>query len=75
MMTSKVASGKEMGVEGFNAKMARRERWEGGADLLDDRGVVIRGEDLVAFAKEVDEVAAGAAAGVEDAHAGLDVAA
>ena len=43
--------------------------------LLDGGGVLVGGEDLVAFAEEVDEIATGAAAGVEDTHAGVDVAA
>jgi hypothetical protein len=34
---------------------------------------VIGAEDLVAFAEEVDEIAPGAAARVEDSHAGHDV--
>ena len=78
--TSKEASGKESGSMGSDAEvfggavgdeMRRlRERvW------LDGVGVVVDGEDLVAFAEEIDEVAAGAAAGVEDSHAGDDVAA
>jgi hypothetical protein len=36
---------------------------------------VIGAEDLVPFAEEIDEIAAGAASGVEDSHAGHDVAA
>ncbi len=38
-------------------------------------GVLIDGEDLVSIGEEVREVASAAAAGVEDAHAGLEAAA
>jgi hypothetical protein len=53
-------------------------RGEGGgesAGLCDGFVILVGGEDLVAFAEKVDEIAAGAAAGVEDSHAGHDVAA
>ena len=67
------------GLDGFDAEVCRGEmRREGGdesAGLRDGFGVLIGGEDLVAFAEEVDEIAAGAASGVEDSHAGHDVAA
>jgi hypothetical protein len=51
---------------------------EGGgesAGLCDGGGTLIGAEDLVAFAEEIDEIAAGAASGVEDSHAGHDVSA
>jgi len=67
------------GFDGFDAEVFRGEvGGEGGderAGLRDGFGILIGGEDLVAFAKEVDEVATGAAAGVEDSHAGHNVAA
>src|SRR5213078_4576708 len=45
------------------------------ADRVDGARVGVGAADGVAFAEEVDEVAAAAAAGVEDAHAGRDAAA
>ena len=45
------------------------------AGLPDGFGVVVVGKDFEAFAEEIDEVASGAAAGVEDGHAGEYVAA
>jgi hypothetical protein len=41
--------------------------------LLDRCGVLVDGEDLVSLAQKIDEVAAGATACIEDAHAGCDV--
>ena len=46
-----------------------------GLDVSDGVGVGVDGGDVVALAEKIDEVAAGAAASVEDAHAGSDVAA
>ncbi len=67
------------GLDGFDAEVFRGEMGsEGGgesAGLRDCFGILIGGEDLVAFAEQVDEIAAGAASGVEDSHAGHDVAA
>jgi hypothetical protein len=67
------------GLDGFDAKVFRGEMGgEGGgerAGLRDGFGTLIGAEDLVAFAEEIDEIAAGAASGVEDSHAGHDVAA
>lgn len=45
------------------------------ADVIHGLRVGVRGEDFVALAEQVDEVATGAAAGIEDAHAGDDAAA
>jgi hypothetical protein len=55
-------------------KSGRKGSGEGAA-LRDGCGVPVDGEDVVAFAEKIDEVAAGAATGVENAHAGNDVAA
>jgi len=67
------------GLDGFDAEVAGREvRGEGSgesAGLGDGVGILVGGEDLVAFAEEVDEIASGTAAGIEDTHAGHDVAA
>ena len=63
------------GFDGFDAEVFGGEvGGEGGdesAGLRDGFGILIGGEDLVAFAEEIDEIAAGAAAGVEDSHAGM----
>ena len=71
--------GEGHGLEWFDAEVVGGEcgRKGGGegAGLLDGCGVLVDGEDVAAFAEKIDEVAAGAAAGVEDAHAGDDVAA
>jgi hypothetical protein len=65
------------GLDGFDAEVSRREmRGEGGdesAGLRDGFGILIGAEDLVAFAEEIDEIAAGAASGVKDSHARHDV--
>jgi hypothetical protein len=61
--------------DGFDAEVVRGESGKECAGVLDCCGILVRGEDLVAFTMEVDEVATGAAASVEDAHAGLDIAA
>jgi len=45
------------------------------ADVVDGCLILVDGVDLAALAKQVDEVAAVAASGVDDGHAGLDVAA
>jgi hypothetical protein len=57
-------------------------RWQAGverggeiADVVDGFGVEVGGVDVAAFAEEMDEVAAVAAAGVDDAHAGSEIAA
>jgi hypothetical protein len=67
------------GLDGLDAKIFRRKMGgEGGdesAGLGDGFGIVIGAEHLVAFAEEVDEIAAGTAARVENSHAGHDVAA
>jgi hypothetical protein len=67
------------GFERFGAEVVcwemRRESGGEGAGLLDGGRVMVDSEDLVAFAEEIDEIAAGAAAGIEDTHAGDDVAA
>lgn len=67
------------GLEWFDAEVVggKRGRKGGGegAGLFDSCRVLIDCEDVVAFAEKIDEVAAGAAAGVEDAHARDDVAA
>jgi hypothetical protein len=46
-----------------------------GTRLGDGFEVLVHAEDLVSVAEEIDEVTAGAAARVEDSHAGNDVAA
>ena len=46
--------------------------WE---DVVHGCGILVDGEDLAAFAEQVDEVAAVAASGIDNGHAGLDVAA
>ena len=43
--------------------------------MVDGGGIGVEGEDFGVFAEQVDEVAPVATAGVEDAHAGGDVAA
>jgi hypothetical protein len=43
--------------------------------MYDAFGIGIEGEDFAAVAQQIDEIAAVAAAGVEDAHPGADVAA
>jgi hypothetical protein len=51
---------------------------EGGgelADVVDGRLILVDGEYLASLAEQVDEVAPVAASGVDDGHAGLDVAA
>ena len=67
------------GFDGFDAEVFRGEMGgDGGgqsAGLRDGGGTLIGGEDLVAFAEEIDEIAARAASGVEDPHARHDVAA
>jgi hypothetical protein len=67
------------GFDGFDAEVfrgeMRGERGDESAGLRDGGGTLIGSEDLVAFAEEVDEIAAGSASGVEDSHAGHDVAA
>jgi hypothetical protein len=71
--------GEGHGLDGFDAKVFGGEvgalRCRESAGLLDRRGVLIDGEDLVSLAQKIDEVAAGAGACVEDTHAGCDVAA
>jgi hypothetical protein len=67
------------GLDGFDAEVFRgKVRGESGdesAGLRDGFGILIGAEDLVALAEEVDEIAADAAPGIEDSHAGDDVAA
>jgi hypothetical protein len=67
------------GLDRFNAKVFCGEMGREGSDertgLRNRFRILIGAEDLVAFAEEIDEVAAGAASGVEDSHAGHDVAA
>jgi hypothetical protein len=67
------------GLDGFDAEVFRGEmRGESGdesAGLSDGFGILIGAKDLVALAEEVDEIAADTAPGVEDSHAGDDVAA
>lgn len=64
-------------MDRFDAKVFGRksgaQRCGESAGLLDRGGVLIDGEDLVSLAQKIDEVAAGAAACVEDSHAGCDV--
>lgn len=67
--------GKGEGLDGFDAEVTGREVWSEGADICDGDRVLVCGEDFVAFVEEVDEIAASSAAGVEDPHAGGDVAA
>lgn len=45
------------------------------ADVVDTRGIGIDGEDPDAFAEQMDEVATVAAAGIENAHGGGEIAA
>jgi hypothetical protein len=45
------------------------------ADVVHGCGILVDGEDLAALAEQVDEVAPVAASGIDDGHAGLDVAA
>jgi len=63
------------GLDGFEAEIFCREIGGDGAGLFDGGRIFVRSEDFVAFVEEIDEVASGAAAGVEDPHAGCDVAA
>jgi len=71
----------ELGVgegHGFDGFVAEVGGGEVGGELAgggDGGGVGIGGVDLVVFAEEVDEIAAVAAAGVEDVHSGSDSAA
>ena len=71
--------GEGNGFEWFDAEVAGGEcggkGGSEGAGLLDGCGVLIDSEDVVALAKKIDKVAAGATAGVQDAHAGDNVAA
>ena len=62
------------GLEIFGRQGGREHRGKL-ADVGDPFGVAIEGEDLAALAQQVDEVATVAAAGVEDPHAGLNIAA
>jgi hypothetical protein len=59
-------------AEVFSGKLGSEGGGEG-ASLCDGVGVLIGGEDLIAFAEEIDEIAAGATACVEHAHARVDV--
>jgi hypothetical protein len=59
-------------AEVFSGKLGREGGGEG-ASLCDRVGVLIGREDLIAFAEEIDEIAAGATACVEHAHARVDV--
>jgi hypothetical protein len=67
------------GLDGFDAEVFGREMGsKGGCEgsgLGDGVGVLVGREDFVAFAEEIDEVASRTAAGVQDTHAGVDVAA
>jgi len=71
--------GEGEGFDGFDAEVLGgeigSERGGERAGLRNGFGVLVCGVDVVAFAEEVDEVAASTASGVEDAHAGRDVAA
>ncbi len=60
--------GEGHGLDGFAAEFFRGKTG-------DPLGILIDGADVVALADEVTDVAAFAAAGVEDFHAGLDAAA
>jgi hypothetical protein len=67
------------GLDGFDAKVFRGKMGGEGGDespgLRDGFGILVGAEDLIAFAEEVDEIAAGTAARVENSHALHDVAA
>ena len=71
--------GKGHGLDGFEAEVSgrkvRSEMVGEGANGGDGVWAGIDGGEVEVLAQEIDEVAAGAAAGVEDAHAGADVAA
>jgi hypothetical protein len=67
------------GLDGFDAEVFRGkvggESGDESAGLRDGLGTLIGGEDLVTFAEEIDEIATGAAAGVQNSYAWHDVAA
>ena len=67
--------GEGQGIDGFEVEVICGEVGGEGADLCDGGRIVVCGKDFVAFIEKVNEIAAPAAAGVEDAHAGGDVAA
>jgi hypothetical protein len=60
--------GERMGFEGLGTEPAGRERGN-------RAGIGIHTMDVVVFAEEIGEVAAGATAGIEDTHARVDSAA
>ncbi len=66
-------------LDGFDAEVFCGQGWGErcgeSPGLLDGCRVLVDGEDVVAFAEKIDEVATGAAAGIEDSHAGGNVAA
>jgi hypothetical protein len=68
-------SGEGEGIDGFEVEIICWEVGGEGADLCDGGRIVVCGKDFVAFIEEVDEIAAPAAASVEYAHAGGDIAA
>ncbi len=66
-------------LDGFDAKVfcgkGGGQRCGESPGLLDGFWILVDAGDVIAFAEKIDEVATGAAAGVEDSHAGGDVAA
>jgi hypothetical protein len=66
-------------LDGFDAKVFCGEGWGErcgeSSGLLNGCWVLVDGGDITAFAEKVDEVATRAAAGIEDSHAGGNVAA
>ena len=71
--------GERHGFDGADLKIFRGQVGLEGcrelADVVHGCGILVDGEDLAAFAEQVDEVAAVAASGIDNGHAGLDVAA
>ncbi len=79
MTTSAIASANVHGLDRLRAKVRLGGRWREArgkaAHGVDRARIGVHGGHVVAFAQEIDEVAAGAAAGVEHAHARRDAAA
>jgi hypothetical protein len=65
-----------VGFDSFDAEVlcgkGGREGCGDPADVVDRRGIGVDAINLITLAEQVDEVAAGAAADIEDAHAGRD---
>lgn len=65
---------KFFGAKAFGGER-RREECGQMTHLFDGVWIGVRGEDLVAFLKEIDQISAGSAACIEDAHSRRDAAA